>query len=126
MKRNAHLLPSGSPPRTPINTPIRGLRPDGCAAATAGHAAAPPRTLRNSRRLMPAPTSRRILSAQADLLVEGCNQADPAVTVPILIRLDAGGLGDNEVVGHLRLDPRREVVGRHDQRRDAGLGQFVF
>src|SRR5262249_41368454 len=37
-----------------VSTPIRRIGPDRCARAASGHAATPPRSVMNSRRLMPS------------------------------------------------------------------------
>ena len=42
-----------------MNTPIRRIRPDGCALAPTGHNAVPAKRLRKFRRLMRAPGLRK-------------------------------------------------------------------
>src|SRR3954468_5147589 len=45
------------------------------------------------------------------------------VTGPLLVGLDARGLGDDDVGHDFRLDAGIELRRCHDQRRNAGLGQ---
>jgi hypothetical protein len=54
-----------------INTPIRRILPDGCARPIAGHAAAPPSAVMNSRRFMSDPKNSGdgILAAKVNALI---------------------------------------------------------